>query len=73
MVIVKSRIACKFVNLLNRQIKSPHFQIFVTNLQVDLDFITPTLEVSSTAEWQAVGLAAGAEACGRAEQVRGRK
>jgi hypothetical protein len=44
MVIVKSHIACTFVNLLNRQIKSPHFQIFVTNLQVDLDFIAPTLE-----------------------------
>ena len=45
MVIVKSHIACKFVNLLNRQIKSPHFQIFVISLQVDLDFIAPTLEV----------------------------
>ena len=45
MVIVKSHIACNFVNLLNRQIKSPHFLIFVINLQVDLDFIAPTLEV----------------------------
>ena len=45
MVIVKSHIVCKFVNLLNRQIKSPHFLIFVINLQVDLDFIAPTLEV----------------------------
>ena len=45
MVIVESHIACKFVNLLNRQIKSPHFLIFVISLQVDLDFIAPTLEV----------------------------
>ncbi len=45
MVIVKSHIACKFVNLLNRQIKSTHFQIFVISLQVDLDFVAPTLEV----------------------------
>ena len=45
MVIVKSHTACNFVNLLNRQIKSPHFQIFVISLQVDLDFIAPTLEV----------------------------
>ncbi len=45
MVIVKSHIACNFVNLLYRQIKSPHFLIFVINLQVDLDFIAPTLEV----------------------------
>jgi hypothetical protein len=45
MVLEKCHIACKFVNLLNRQIKSPHFIIFVTNLQVDLDFIARTLEV----------------------------
>ena len=45
MVIVKSHIARNFVNLLNRQIKSPHFLIFVISLQVDLDFIAPTLEV----------------------------
>ena len=45
MVIVKSHIACNFVNLLNRQIKSPHFLIFVISLQVDLDFVAPTLEV----------------------------
>ena len=45
MVIVKSHTTCNFVNLLNRQIKSPHFQIFVINLQVDLDFVAPTLEV----------------------------
>ena len=36
---------CNFVNLLNRQIKSPHFQIFVISLQVDLDFIASTLAV----------------------------
>ena len=45
MVIVKSHTACNFVNLLNRQIKSPHFLIFVISLQVDLDFVAPTLEV----------------------------
>ena len=45
MVIVKSHTACNFVNLLNRQIKSPHFLIFVISLQVDLDFIALTLEV----------------------------
>ena len=45
MVIVKSHIACKFVNLLVDRLISPHFYIFVTNLQVDRDFIAPTLEV----------------------------
>ena len=45
MVIVKSHIACKFCKFTGRQIKSPHFQIFVISLQVDLDFIAPTLEV----------------------------
>jgi hypothetical protein len=45
MVIVKSYIACNFVNLLNRQIKSPHILIFVISLQVDIDFIAPTLKV----------------------------
>jgi len=54
MVIVKSHIACNFVNLLNRQIKSPHFQIFVISLQVDLDFIAPTLEVKLNG-WMAGG------------------
>jgi len=44
-MIAKISLACKFVNLLVDRLISPHFYIFVTNLQVDRDFIAPTLEV----------------------------
>jgi hypothetical protein len=45
MAIEKSHIACKFVNLLVNRLISPHFNVFVKSLQVDLDFIAPTLAV----------------------------
>jgi hypothetical protein len=44
-MIAKISLACKFVNLLVDRLISPHFYIFVISLQVDLDFIAPTLEV----------------------------
>ncbi len=60
MVIVKSHIACNFVNLLNRQTESPHFYVFVISLQVELEFVAPTLEVKHN----------GRMAGGRAWQLR---
>jgi hypothetical protein len=45
MVIDKVPYSCKFVNLLVDRHISPHFNVFVISLQVDLDFIAPTLAV----------------------------
>ncbi len=45
MVIDKIPYSCKFVNLLVDRLTSPHFYVFVINLQVDLDFFAPTLAV----------------------------
>ena len=45
MVIDKVPFSCKFVNLLVDRHISPHFNVFVISLQVDLDFIAPTLAV----------------------------
>jgi hypothetical protein len=43
--IEKCHIARKFVNLLVDRLISPHFYVFVISLQVDLDFIAPSLAV----------------------------